>query len=119
MAMKISDEMLDGLIGNAKTQDDLFGSGGILKELSKRLMERMLEAEMTHQLGYAKYATEGQQTGNSRNGTLQKTVKTGNGDIRIEVPRDRNAEFEPTLIGKRQPASILLTIKFCRYTQKG
>jgi putative transposase len=94
--------MLDGLIGNAKTQDDLFGSGGILKELSKRLMERMLEAEMTHQLGYAKYATEGQQTGNSRNGTLQKTVKTGNGDIRIEVPRDRNAEFEPTLIGKRQ-----------------
>ena len=100
--MKISDEMLDGLIGNAKTQDDLFGSGGILKELSKRLMERMLEAEMTHQLGYAKYATEGQQTGNSRNGTLQKTVKTGNGDIRIEVPRDRNAEFEPTLIGKRQ-----------------
>ncbi len=48
--MNISDEMLDGLIGNAKTQDDLFGSGGIIKELSRRLMERMLEAEMTHQL---------------------------------------------------------------------
>lgn len=100
--MNISDEMLDGLIGSASTQDDLFGSGGILKELSKRLMERMLEAEMTHQLGYKKYAQEGDNTGNSRNGKTQKTVKTGAGDITIEVPRDRNAEFEPLLIGKRQ-----------------
>src|SRR3974390_2861243 len=102
MAMNISDEMLDDLIGNAKTQEDLFGSGGIIKELSRRLMERMLEAEMTHQLGYEKHASEGRNKGNSRNGKTQKTVKTGNGNITIEVPRDRNAEFEPTLIGKRQ-----------------
>ena len=102
MAMNISDEMLDDLIGNAKTQDDLFGSGGIIKELSRRLMERMLEAEMTHQLGYAKHASEGRNKGNSRNGKTQKTVKTGNGDITIDVPRDRTSEFEPTLIGKRQ-----------------
>lgn len=100
--MNISDEMLDGLIGSASTQDDLFGSGGILKELSKRLMVRMLEAEMTHQLGYKKYAQEGDNTGNSRNGKTRKTVKIGAGDITIEVPRDRNAEFEPLLIGKRQ-----------------
>ena len=85
--MNISDEILDGLIGSASTQDDLFGSGGILKELSKRLMERMLEAEMTHQLGYKKHALEGNNTGNSRNGKTQKTVKTGSGDITIDVPR--------------------------------
>lgn len=100
--MNISDEMLDSLIGSAKTEGDLFGSGGIIKELSKRLMERMLEAELTHQLGYKKHAQEGHNTGNSRNGKTQKTVKTGGGDITIEVPRDRNADFEPMLIGKRQ-----------------
>jgi putative transposase len=102
MTMNISDEMLDDLIGSAKTQEDLFGSGGIIKELSRRLMERMLEAEMTHQLGYERHAAEGRNKGNSRNGKTQKTVKTGNGDITIDVPRDRNSEFEPALIGKRQ-----------------
>lgn len=100
--MHISDEVLDELIGTAKTQDDLFGNGGIMKELSKRLMERMLEAEMTYQLGYEKHAVEGRNKGNSRNGKTQKTVKTGQGDITIEVPRDRHAEFKPMLIGKRQ-----------------
>jgi len=94
--------MLDELIGNATTQDDLFGSEGILKQLSKRLMERMLESEMTHHLGYAKHTIEGNNSGNSRNGKTKKTVKTGNGDITIEIPRDRNAEFEPMLVGKRQ-----------------
>lgn len=102
MAITISDEMLDELIGNATTQDDLFGSEGILKQLSKRLMERMLESEMTHHLGYAKHTIEGNNSGNSRNGKTKKTVKTGNGDITIEIPRDRNAEFEPMLVGKRQ-----------------
>lgn len=102
MAITISDEVLDGLIGSAKTQGDLFGSDGILKELSKRLMERMLESEMTHHLGYEKHAVEGKNTGNSRNGKAIKTVKTGNGDITVEVPRDRTATFEPMLVGKRQ-----------------
>src|SRR5262245_27620152 len=102
MAIEINDEMLDSLIGTAKTQDDLFGPGGIIKELSKRLMERMLEAEMTHHLGYKKHAPQGDNSGNSRNGKTKKTVKTGNGDIPIEVPRDRNGEFEPILVEKRQ-----------------
>lgn len=100
--MNISDEMLDELIGEAKTQGDLFGSGGVIKELSKRLMERMLEAEITHELGYKKHSNAGRNTGNSRNGKSKKTVKTDSGDFTIEVPRDRNAEFEPMLIGKRQ-----------------
>ena len=102
--MVISDEMIDGLIGNRalKTQDDLFGKDGILKQLSKRLMERLLEAEMTNHLGYHKHAIEGNNSGNSRNGKTTKIVKTGNGDIEIAVPRDRESEFEPVLIEKRK-----------------
>ena len=102
MAIEINDEMLDSLIGNAKTQDDLFGPDGIVKTLSKRLMERMLEAEMTHHLGYKKHESRVDNSDNSRNGKIKKVVKTGNGDIPIEVPRDRKSEFEPALVGKRQ-----------------
>ena len=102
MAIEINDDMLDSLIGNAKTQDDLFGPDGIIKALSKRLMERMLDAEMTHHLGYKKYESQGENGGNSRNGKIKKVVKTGNGAIPIEVPRDRKSEFEPALVGKRQ-----------------
>lgn len=100
--MAITNDMLNELIGNAKTQDDLFGKDGVLKELSKQLMERMLQTEMTHHLGYAKHATEGHHSGNSRNGKSKKTVKTGSGEIEIEVPRDRKSDFQPILIGKRQ-----------------
>jgi putative transposase len=106
--MAITNDILDELIGNAKTQDDLFGKDGILKALSKQLMERMLQGELTHHLGYEKHATEGHNTGNSRNGKSKKTVKTGNGEIAIEVPRDRNSEFEPILIEKRQSRFKLL-----------
>jgi putative transposase len=102
MNFTISDEILDELIGDAKTQGDLFGEGGLIKELSKRLMERMLEAEMTHHLGYEKHAPEGKNTGNSRNGKTSKTVKTGNGEIQLDIPRDRGSKFEPMLVGKRQ-----------------
>ena len=100
--MAINDEMLDELLGNAKTQDDLFGKEGILKQLSKQLMERLLEMEMTNHLGYVKNAAAGDNSGNSRNGKTKKTVKTGNGQIEIAVPRDRESEFQPVLVEKRQ-----------------
>lgn len=100
--MAISNEMLDELLGSAKTQDDLFGKDGIIKQISARFMERLLEMEMTNHLGYMKHAVEGHNSGNSRNGKTKKTVKTGNGDIEIAVPRDRQSEFQPTLIEKRQ-----------------
>ena len=102
--MVIRDEILDELLGSreVKTQDDLFGQDGILKQLSKRLMERLLEAEMTNHLGYHKHAIEGKNSGNSRNGKTTKIVKTGNGDIEVAVPRDRESEFEPVLIEKRK-----------------
>ena len=119
MAITISDEMLDGLIGSAKTQEDLFGSDGILKELSKRLMERMLEAEMTHHLGYEKHASEGKNTGNSRNGKTRKTVKTGNGEVSVAIPRDRSASFEAMLIGKRQTKLDTLNAQVLSLYAKG
>jgi transposase-like protein len=100
--MAITNDILDELIGNAKSQDDLFGKDGVIKDLSKQLMERMLQGEMAHHLGHDKHAVEGHHTGNSRNGKGKKTVKTGNGKIEIEVPRDRNSEFQPILIEKRQ-----------------
>ena len=100
--MVISNEMLDELLGSAKTQDDLFGKDGIMKQISARFMERLLEMEMTNHLGYMKHSVEGRNSGNSRNGKTKKTVKTGNGDIEIAVPRDRQSDFQPALIEKRQ-----------------
>lgn len=73
-----------------------------LKDLFKGAMQEMLEAEMTEHLGYDKNSTEGNNTGNSRNGYSQKTVKTKFGPTEIDIPRDRNAEFEPQLIKKHE-----------------
>lgn len=100
--MAITNDILDQIIGNAKSQEDIFGKDGILKDLSKQLVERILQTEMTHHLGYEKHSAEGHNSGNSRNGKTRKTVKTGSGAIEIEVPRDRKSEFQPILIEKRQ-----------------
>jgi len=94
---KLLDEMLKG-----KTPEEILGQGGVLKGLTKRLVERALEGEMTAHLGYAKHALEGRNTGNSRNGTTGKSILTGEGELEIEVPRDRRGEFEPQLVKKGQ-----------------
>ncbi len=99
--MAISNDIIDQLIGKAKTEEDVFGKEGILKQLSKQLMERMLESELTYELGYDKHCKTND-SDNARNGKTKKTVKTGNGEVTIDVPRDRNSEFEPALIKKRQ-----------------
>jgi putative transposase len=98
--MAISNDIIDQLIGKAKTEEDLFGKDGLIKQLSKQLIERMLETELTHALGYEKHHKS--ETNNARNGKKAKTVKTGNGEIKVDVPRDRNGEFDPVLIKKRQ-----------------
>jgi putative transposase len=100
--MAITDEMLDELIGRAKTQDDVFGKEGLLNTLSKRLLERMFDSELTHHLGYEKHAVEGRNSGNSRNGKTTKLIKTNHGELELSVPRDRNSNFEPVLIEKRK-----------------
>jgi putative transposase len=102
MQSNVREEIIDELLGSTKSAEDLFGKDGLLKTLTKQLMERLLEAEMTSHLGYVKHASDGKNTGNSRNGKTKKTVKTGNGEIEITVPRDRESEFNPVLVGKRQ-----------------
>ena len=100
--MGIRDELLDELLKDYKNPEDLLGEEGILQELTKRLLERALEGEMTEHLGYSKHAAEGKGTGNSRNGHGQKTVTGKSGKMQLKVPRDRKSEFEPQIVGKRQ-----------------
>lgn len=94
-------ELLDRLL-EGKTPEEIVGDGGLVSELTKRLMERALEGELTGHLGYEKHAPEGRNGGNSRNGRSQKRVRTGTRDLEIEVPRDRDGSFDPKLIRKGQ-----------------
>lgn len=74
----------------------------MLHALTKRLVERALHAELTNHLGYEPHAPEGPGSGNSRNGTTGKTVHTDHGNLPLDIPRDRNGSFAPTLVKKRQ-----------------
>jgi len=100
--MGINDKLLDELMKDYKNPEDLIGENGLLKQLTKALLEKALEGEMTHHLGYPKWSSAGRNTGNSRNGKHDKTIKGDFGEMDIEVPRDRNSEFEPTIIEKHQ-----------------
>jgi len=95
-------ELLDELLKEYKKPDDLLGEQGLLQQLTKALVERALNGELTHHLGYEKHDAAGDNSGNSRNGSTPKTIKGKRGQVRIEVPRDRNAEFEPQLVKKNQ-----------------
>ncbi|WP_334468808.1 IS256 family transposase [Arsenophonus sp. PmNCSU2021_1] len=98
--MPISNELIDQLLKDCNAPQDLLGEGGLLKELTKRLAERVLEAEMAMHLGYDKHDPIGNNSGNSRNGTTGKNVRSVHGAIGLDVPRDRNSTFEPKLISK-------------------
>jgi putative transposase len=100
--MPISPELLDELLKEYNSPDDMFGQNGLLQQLTKALVERAMQAEMTHHLGYDKHAPEGKNSGNSRNGSFPKTIRGKRGQLQIEVPRDRKGEFEPKLIKKGQ-----------------
>jgi len=93
-----------GLVRKAREQGvAVTGPGGLLKALTKMVIETALEEEMTDHLGYDKHAVEGRNRGNSRNGRRSKTVVTDNcGEVEIAVPRDRDGTFTPQLVGKRQ-----------------
>ena len=97
-----SPEALDQLLEGHRTPEAFFGANGLLDQLSKALLERALQGEMTHHLGYEKHDPAGHNSGNSRNGTSPKTIKGKRGQVQIEVPRDRQSQFEPQLIAKGQ-----------------
>ena len=88
------DALIDELLEDCQNPKDILGKEGLLKQLTKRLVERTLEAELTDHLGYEPHASEGRGTGNNRNGKGNKTVQSESGELRIEVPRDRNGTFE-------------------------
>jgi putative transposase len=100
--MEIKKEVLDELIKDYKKPEDLIGETGLLKQLTKALLERAMGAELTQHLGYEKYDPAGQHSGNSRNGRSAKTVKGEFGEITVETPRDRNSSFEPQILKKHQ-----------------
>jgi putative transposase len=85
---------------NYKKPEDLIGESGLLKQLTKALIERAMKAEMTAHLGYEKHEPAGKKSGNSRNGKSKKTIKGEFGNMEIAVPRDRNSTFEPVIIPK-------------------
>jgi putative transposase len=97
------EELAQLLVDRARAEGvKLTGPGGLLGDLTKRVLEAGLEGEMDGHLGYVKHATEGRDGGNSRNGTRTKTVITDVGPVSIEVPRDRDGSFEPAIVRKHQ-----------------
>lgn len=97
----IKPEILDALLAGTDGGNDLLAEGGLLRQLQKALMERALEAELTHHLGYEKGAAPpARARGNSRNGRTSKTVLTEEGALALSIPRDRAGSFEPKLVPK-------------------
>jgi putative transposase len=100
--MEIKKELIDELLKNYEKPEDVIGENGLLKQLTKALLERAMDAELTHHLGYEKSDPAGYHSGNSRNGTTAKTLKGDFGELVIETPRDRNGSFEPQMVKKHQ-----------------
>ena len=94
---EVLDEILKGYSGDP---EDFAGTGGLLKQLTKALIERAMEAELTHGLGYEKGQPGDKPTLNRRNGYTRKTLRTDHGSMELEVPRDRMGEFEPAIVPK-------------------
>jgi len=98
----ILDQILDTIDFRGLTQDKVAGKDGLIKQLTGKILQRALDAEMTEHLGYEKNSSEGDNSGNSRNGRMEKTVLLENQSATIEVPRDRNGTFEPVIVPKHQ-----------------
>ena len=102
-AKVVDDQLIEELVGRAQAEGlQLTGEGGLLQQLTKRLLESALEGEVTDHLGYDRHDPAGKNGGNSRNGTRSKTVPTEVGPVEISVPRDRDGSFEPKIVKKRQ-----------------
>ena len=100
--MAINTDLIDQLLKDYKEPADVLGEDGLLKQLTKAVLERAMQAELTHHLGYDKHDPAGNNTGNSRNGKSLKTLKGEFGTLPVDVPRDRNATFAPQIIPKGQ-----------------
>lgn len=99
---EVSEELLSSLLANYKKPEDLIGENGLLKQLTKLLVEKALDTELTHHLGHERHEAVANASGNTRNGKSKKTLKGEFGELPIEVPRDRHGSFEPLLVPKHQ-----------------
>jgi putative transposase len=99
---RLSDELIDELLAGARSEEELVGPGGLLADLTRRLVERALSAELTEHLGYAPHQEPPGGTDNARNGTTPKTLVTEHGRVPLNAPRDRNGSFEPQIVRKGQ-----------------
>jgi putative transposase len=99
---RIPDEVIDQLLAGVRTEEEIAGPGGLLAQLTKRLVERAMEVELTDHLGYERHHEPPGGTGNTRNGTSPKTLVTEHGQVGIEAPRDRDGSFQPKIVRKRQ-----------------
>jgi putative transposase len=100
--MRIKPEVIDELLKDYKKPEDVLGQNGLLKQLTKALLERAMNAELTHHLGYEKHERSTEKDENARNGSSEKTLETDQGEMVVQVPRDRNATFEPQIVRKHQ-----------------
>jgi len=100
--MAINHKLIDELLANYQKPEDIIGENGLLKQLTKALLERAMNAELTEHLGYEKHDPVGNNTGNSRNGVTSKTLKGEFGEMPLETPRDRKGTFEPRIVAKGQ-----------------
>jgi putative transposase len=98
----VPEELLAGLLADYKKPEDLIGENGLLKQLTKLLVEKALDAELAEHLGHGKNEPVANDAGNTRNGKSRKTLKGDFGELPIEIPRDRHGTFEPQLIPKHQ-----------------
>jgi hypothetical protein len=99
---RLADEVIDELLAGARTEEEIVGPGGVLAQLTKRLVERAMSAELTEHLGYEPHQEPPGGTDNTRNGSTPKTLATEQGPVRIETPRDRKGSFEPQIVRKGQ-----------------
>jgi putative transposase len=100
--MEVNEELLDELIKDYKKPEDLIGESGLLKQLTKALVERAMKSELTQHLGYGRNEDAAAKGTNRRNGTSRKTLKGDFGEFEIAVPRDRESTFEPRIVAKNQ-----------------
>ena len=99
---RISDEVIDELLAGASTEEEIAGPGGLLGELTKRLIERAMAVELTDHVGYEPHAEPPGGAANQRNGTSPKRLATEHGEVQIDAPRDREGSFQPKIVKKRQ-----------------
>jgi putative transposase len=105
---RLSDELIDELLAGARSEEEIVGPGGLLADLTRRLVERAMDAELTEHLGYEHSQPPPGGAGNTRNGSTPKTLVTEHGSVRIEAPRDRKGSFAPQIVpkGKRRFAGF-------------